>query len=176
MLISYFYCTFDDSVTQKPTAILGSIAAQLSRAVPPLLKAIRLLFNKATISGHQKEIEILDLEALLIEHLSTLPAVFILIDAVNESSSSSSLIHCLERLLQEAHNLRIFLTTTANAIALQDMDVKYVTVVEMQSHMLQEDIATFIEYKLATEPNLRSLGDKLKNDVRETVATNADAS
>jgi len=144
--------------------------------VPSLLKALRLLFNRATVSGHQKEIELNDIEATLIECLSALPAVFILIDAVNESSSSSSVINCLENLVQQTHNLRIFITTTANAISLQDIDAKFVTVVEMQSHMLQQDIVTFIEHRLGSEPNLRNLGEKLKNDVSEALTINADAS
>jgi hypothetical protein len=88
------------------------------------------------------------LENILIKHLADFTTVIILIDAVNESSYLSSLVSSLYRLMVRSKSLRILVTSTADSISLREIDPFRVTVADMQTEMVQMDIAAFVEYRL----------------------------
>ena len=173
--LGYFYCTFDNSQSQQPANILGSIVAQLSKAVPSILDSIRPIFE-ALSDTHKSPVELPTLEAALREHSARFKRVFVLIDAINESIHLSTITSSLRKMLEQSQNLRVLVTSIADASSLQAIDPTRVVVVEMHSNLLQKDIAAFVENWLQSNENLRHVSAKLKSDIKNTLLLDANGS
>jgi len=174
--LGYFYCTFDNSQSQQPANILGSIVAQLSKVVPSILDSIRQIFEGALSDTHLSPVELPALEAALREHSARFKKVFVLIDAINESIHLSTIKSSLRKMLEQSQNLRVLVTSIADASSLQAIDPTRVVVVEMHANLLRKDIATFVENCLQSNENLRSVSAKLKSDIKNTLLRDANGS
>lgn len=174
--IAYFYCSFGNTASQDPLNIFGSLVAQLSQTMPSILDTIRPVFEGTRSQSHRPPIEITLLENSIIQHSSKDRRILFLIDAINESGCMPSIITSLLKLAEQSTNLRILVTTTADAATLEKIAPSYVTVVDVGSGIMQDDIEKFVYHRLENDETLRNVSSTLKETIRKTLLKDADGS
>ncbi|KAL9097486.1 MAG: hypothetical protein Q9165_000382 [Trypethelium subeluteriae] len=152
---------------RDPVNILGSLIVQLAEKVPPVLDA----YQAKSLSP--KGLKVQELEDQILDHCKVLERFYILIDALNESSSSSSIVTSFSRIVQGAGNVGIFMTSTPDAET-QDILQGQLIPVDMRPQWIEEDVRFFVNVKIQQTPSLRDLSEKIKSDIRQTVVEKAD--
>lgn len=174
LYFAYFYVTIGDTASQDPRNILGSLVAQLSGYEPWILEDIRQLYNSvAQNQTHRQPIEISALENAVVKIASGTKPVFLLVDAINESSELALVEPLLLRLADLTPNLRILVTTTAvSTSALPE----YAKTLNVSAGMMRNDIDTYIQHRFKQDETLKSLPLKLKAEIERTLLHKADGS
>lgn len=165
--VVFFYCSFDNAASQDPVNILASLVAQLAEKAPQILdvyKARYLSPDRPTV---------LELEDQIIDHSRTRDRLYIFIDAVNESSSSVSIIKSLSRIVQASKNVGILMTSTPE-VGAQEMMQNWVKPVDMQKQRIENDITLFVNVRIQQSPTLRSISETIKLKIQRTVVQKAD--
>ena len=168
---AYFYCTFSDNASHYPLNILGSFIAQLSGTTPSILDDIRPVYMENKHSkARSQNLDIALLEDSIIKH-SAGKTVILLIDAINEGSHVDLVKRSVLRLADQATNIRILLTSTADFIPRS-----HAVTVNMNADIIRNDIESFIHYRLEKDEALRNLSPKLQREIRTTLLEDADGS
>jgi len=171
--LAYFYCAFGNTSSQDPVNIFGSLIAQLSFMMPSMLDSIRPIFDEIRGQAHRHPIELPLLEESIIKHSSGERRVLILIDAINESAHMTKIISSLLRLAEQLKNLRILVTSTADAASLREICPTRAKIVDMNPDIVQYDIETFVDQRLEKDGTLSNVSGNLKSDIRRALLKDA---
>lgn len=173
--IAYYYCSFDNEPSQRLSNILGSIIAQLTAQDHALLESIRPLYRERSRSLHRPPIELDKLVSILFQHISNhIGEVYILVDALNETSEGHDFMLILSTWMKRCKNIRTVITTTTRVTP--SLDNMPIETIEVVPDTIKADIALFITQAITTRRTLLQLDDKLKDDIRDTLTRNADGS
>jgi hypothetical protein len=172
--VLYFYCSFDDLVTQIPVNILASFIVQLSHQVPELLDDFIPEYFKAKQHSIPPQFSIEQLEEIFLRHTKGLPRVFLFLDAVNECQDPSATTELLLRLALRCSNLRMLITSTRDLNSREPSSTLQTLVVQMNPSSVTKDISVFVDDMLALDKSLRNNTKELKAKIRLTVLSRAD--
>jgi len=162
--IAMFYCDFHHQQEQTAIIIMGAILKQLLIR-ETIVENVRRAFQKAKKEVGGRGLRLPDIIQMLKQALTTLPRVFICIDALDECLHKHllDLLVSLKDILQESPRTRIFFTGRPQV----EVDVKryFATGVTIPISPETHDIKIYLEKKLEMDPEPLAMSDDLREDI-----------
>lgn len=163
---AFFYCDFRQRESQDPVNVLGSLTAQICYQLESYHGDLERTFQHSLHSGKRPSI------ALLREALCTLSAsanIILLVDAIDECGERQELLDTFNSLSSVSANISILLTSR-HELDIQDALVTFGHVsVEDWIKEIDEDIETYINYRLESDLRLSRLKPSIKDEVRSSI-------
>ena len=115
-----------------------------------------------------------ELEKALITCAEDLEAVYLFVDVVNESERTMDILQSTSSIATASGNVFIIITSTPDSKLREDASGLKLRVVDMHPMVLESDIASYTDSRLATSPVLRVLNLELKADVWKKLLEQSD--
>jgi len=169
------YCDYQTQKDQSAVNIIGSLLSQVALGAGQIPSAIKRAFELKQ-RGHQA-IRLPEMLKLFVKTVSSIERVYICFDAIDEllPENRSELLRALRQIIQDAPNIRLFLTGRPHIRG--DLD-KHLTKGAYVIHIVadQGDIAEYVSRKIEDDddggdPDL--MPDDLKNDILKTMLEKA---
>ncbi|KAJ6436336.1 Ankyrin repeat-containing domain protein [Purpureocillium lavendulum] len=148
--LAYFYCTLGNAASQEPVNIIGSLAAQLSFAIPSILDDLRPIFAEAKRES----------------------SIVIMIDAINESTQWKEIIRSLLTFSEQLKDIHILVSTTKDVASLNELCPE-AKIVDMKPATVQHDIAAYVHQYLENDETLKIINSDVKADIKSIVVNSA---
>jgi hypothetical protein len=163
-LVTYFYCDFRDPKKQDVSGLLASLVAQLSAKSDPCSHILSTLYSECDAGSRQPgDHALMDcLDKML--RVEGQPAIFIIIDAIDECPNGTGVVPPRERILETVEklvnskipNVRICVTSRPEA------DIQ-ASLASLASHSISlhneagqnKDIADYIRSVVYSDRNMR---------------------
>ncbi|KAM3427845.1 hypothetical protein MY4824_009198 [Beauveria thailandica] len=177
-LVTYFYCSYNDSSSQEPRNILGSLVAQLCQQ--------RAVIRHAVLSAYQESksrnslIDLVQVPMLLslIERITRALSdeIFLFVDAADECGDNLAAV--LEALFKAVTNgvsgrVRLMLSSTENVAQTIRDNVTLHRVptneVKLDVAMVSNDINAYVTNRFARESKLKRLRPDLQASLIKTI-------
>ena len=163
-----FYCDFLAQQEHSTTSMLGAILKQLvSRGEIP--EHIRQTFQEAKKEFGGRGLRLPDLMEIMKKVVTTLPRVFICIDALDESTPKHrrELLGSLREIVRVSANTRLFLTGRPH---IGDEIMKcFGKVVRILISPTREDIRSYLEMRLDNDTDPDIMDDELRADIMRVI-------
>jgi hypothetical protein len=163
--VIYYYCSFHLSSSQELVYLLGALLVQLSETCPDILDELQESFKKRALPQPDVLIN------LLLKYTRSLSKLFIVVDAINESSESAKILDALLTLLESSHNIRIMVTSTTSP------PVSNPTISILRAQMRPStnriDIEAFLDTHLTSVPALQRLPEHIKSRIKKVLLEKA---
>ena len=172
--VLYLYCDYQTQKDQSAVNILGSLLSQAAMGASQIPSEIRRTFERKQ-RGRQA-LRLPEVLKLFVNTISSTERVYICFDAMDEllPQNRSELLRALRQIIQDAPNIRLFLTGRPHIRGELD---KYLTKEADTIHIVadQGDIAEYVSRRMEDDeddggPNL--MPDDLRNDILETMLEN----
>ncbi|KAM5521489.1 hypothetical protein FOXYSP1_15380 [Fusarium oxysporum f. sp. phaseoli] len=165
---AYYYCYFGHH-QDEAAPFLRWIITQLSRQAEVVSTLMHDLFKRG---GEPSITELFD---ALEQILQVFSCVYIVIDAVDESSPRDNLLEVIHTLVinQRFSNLQI-LVTSREYIDIERVMEKVSVSVPMSNELVKQDIRLHVQSILRSNPKFRCWSDDLLIEVEESVSTKAE--
>jgi len=167
------YCDYQTQKDQSAVNMIGSLLSQVALGARHIPSEIQHTFELKQ-RGRQA-LRLPDMLKLFVKAVSSTERVYICIDAVDEllPQNRSELLRALRQIIQDASNIRLFLTGRPHIRGELD---KYLTNRAYIIHIVadQGDIARYVSRKMDDDdgdPDL--MPDDLKNDILKTMLDKA---
>jgi hypothetical protein len=165
----FFYCHSGNTASQLPVNVFGALLAQLCQIRPDMLSEIRLLLKSDNHLIPQSQLSISELIRLLNQVLESLPPSYVLVDALNETPHYRQIVSLLGSLCHSCPNLRVLVTSTSDP----PVKGKQLSVRQMASSAVDHDIGVYVDHRLKTEPSFIGLSERIKTEIKLTIAAGA---
>ncbi|KAJ4147548.1 hypothetical protein LMH87_002060 [Akanthomyces muscarius] len=169
-VVSYFYCSYNESSSQEPRNILGSFIAQLCRQRSTVRHTVLAAYQESKTRNSSHELVQVPMMVSMIKKVTPaiLKDVFLLVDAVNECGEN--LVAALEAVCQVVMGgggrVRLVLSSTENvAQTVQDTISLYSLPskeVNLDLSRVSSDINSYITARFSREPKLKRLRHELQ--------------
>ncbi|GIC90547.1 uncharacterized protein Aud_006982 [Aspergillus udagawae] len=162
--VIYYYCSFHLNSSQELVYLLGALLVQLSETCPDILAELQT-FKKRTLPLPDVLIQ------MLLKYTGALSELFIVVDAINESSESAKVFDALLTLLESSDNIRIMVTSTTSP------PVSNPAISILRSQMRPStnriDIEAFLDTQLQSVPALQRLPEYIKSRIKKVLLEKA---
>ena len=162
------YCDFLSQQEQSTTNMLGAILKQLvSRG--GITEHIREAFRKAKKEFGGRCLRLPDLVEIMKKAVTSLPQVFICIDALDECTPKHrrELLKSLREIVRVSANTRLFLTGRPHV---RDEITKWFgKVVRILVSPTQDDIRSYLEMRLDSDTDPDVMDDELRADIMRVI-------
>lgn len=101
--------------------------------------------------------------------MNTLQRCYVLIDALNETPHHRQIVSLLANMCQNCPNLRVLVSSTSDP----PVKGKLILLRLMASSAVDHDISVYVEYRLGNEPSFSGLSERIKTEIKLTMATGA---
>lgn len=92
-----------------------------------------------------------------------------LVDALNETPHARQIVSSLAKLCQTCTRLRVLVTSASNP----PFEGKQILVRPMAGNAVDHDIGLYVDHRIKTEPSFSGLSDRIKTEIKLTMATGA---
>ena len=166
--IAMFYCDFRDQREQTTTNIVGAILKQLV-GKGEVLEHVQKAFQKAKNEVGGRGLRLPDMVQMLKQAVTTLPRVFICIDALDECPPQhlSGLLVSLRDTLHESPGARIFFTGRPQVQA--EIEKRFTGSVIVPISPKVHDIERYLEKKLEMDTESDAMSDALRADILRVI-------
>jgi hypothetical protein len=148
-LVLYFYFDFSDSGKQTLNSMLRSLVLQVYQQQEKVRRQVDSLHKL----HHQ--ISTSSLTSMLRDMLSTMDDIYIVLDALDESTTRESLLDWLITVLREIKSSSCRLLVTSRMEEdIRDVLLSYITpnnVVSCQKGNVEEDVRTYVKHRIKTD-------------------------
>ena len=162
------YCDFLAQQEQSTTNILGAMLKQLaSRGGIP--SHIREAFQRAKREFGGRGLLLPDMVEIVTKTITSLPRLFICIDALDESPSKHrrEILESVQEIVRVSPNTRLFLTGRSH---IDDEIVKYFSeALRIPLSPTHGDIINYLEMRLKGDTNPHAMGAKLQADIMKII-------
>jgi hypothetical protein len=172
MCVGFHCCSLDDAASQQTPNVFGSILAQISVLEPSILESIRPLRKSGTKLIPQNNLTISQIEDLIEEVAGRFDTLYILIDALNETTFEDAIVSTLISLCKTHKNIRVLTTCTRTPPA--EIEDNNIHVENMSFNAVSADIDAYVQKRLESESSFRSLTPRLQNTIRNKLSKGAD--
>ena len=172
--VAFFYCSFSTQETQDVRTILVSLLFQLCKARPALWDDVveQYLISKHQLQYAASKMSVEECLHVLKQGSGKASGAYLFLDAVNESKQWRAVLDMVKNLLQVMPSVRIMISSTEG---LDDpFKAGEAGLVLMGWRTISEDIESYIETTIETDPHLAPLPYKLKLEIRSTLLSNND--
>ena len=162
--VAAFYCDFRNQQEQTTADITGAILKQLV-AREEALGHVKVAFQKAKRELGGRGLRLPDMVRMLKQAITTLPQVFICIDALDECLPKNlpELLESLKDILQQSPRTRIFVTGRPH---IEAEILRYFTiVVTVPVSPSTHEIKRYLERKLEIDIMRDEMSDALRADI-----------
>ena len=163
----YYYFDFSNPQKQTLGNMLYSLLAQLSSSTVP--REIIELYEDCK-KGTQ-EAAIAELVDVLIGIADRCKGMFVILDALDESSEWKALFQVLDKILKSNINLLVTSRKERDIQSALEEVVDYV--VPIEDDRVDADVNLHVQECLRTDPDLVKWGDELKQEIIETLTSGA---
>nr|POE51822.1 ankyrin repeat and sam domain-containing protein 6 [Quercus suber] len=171
--VAYFYFKASKSGNQNANDLFRSILAQLGRKEPGLS-----ILQQACDKSDHNSLDINGLERLLNACVNAYDIVFVMLDALDESSEECdarfSLLDCLGRLAHDAPKVKIFATSREVCDVSDAMEDLEAHKLSMVSSEVNADIQTYVSAQLQQHRRFQRLDWATKVLIEEKITEKAD--
>jgi len=165
------YCDYQVQKEQSAVNIIGSLFRQVNWKLPVIQSEIRRVFNESK-KRSGKSLQLTDMIQLFVQAISSIRRAYICVDAVDVllPEDRSELLRALQRIIQEAPNARLFLTTRPH---IRPEFVKHFAkegcVIDLVAD--QGDIASYVSIKIEYSKHQcpGPVTENLKDDIMKIV-------
>jgi len=162
------YCDSHARQEQSTTNMLGAMLKQLvsRRGIP---KYIRKAFREAEREFGGRGLQLPDMVDALKKTISTLPRLFICIDASDECTPKyrQELIESLREIVRVSPGARVFLTGRPN---IDDEIVRcFSKALRIPLSPTHSDINSYLEMRLNSDTDPRAMNNELRADIRRII-------
>ena len=162
------YCDFLAHHEQSTTNMLGAMLKQLvSRG--GILQHIREAFRKAKREFGGRGLLLPDMVEILKKSITSLPRLFICIDAVDECTPKHrrDILDAMQEIVRVSPNTRVFLTGRPH---INDEIVKhFAQAVRIPLSPRKGDIESYLEMRLDGDPDPNTMDDELRTDIMKII-------
>lgn len=170
--IAYFYFDFNDSNKQIFEKFLCSLVIQLSSKQDRIHASLAELYSQSNCGQHKPATD--TLLTTLRDLIKDFKHTFIIVDALDECYPREELLTSLENVANwQLQGLHVLVTSRKK----QDIEqcLRYLTTRQicLQTIQVDQDIHTYIRWRLGTDPKLRRWTASIKQEIEYTLATKA---
>ena len=174
---AYFFCSFTNFASQDPVKLIGSLLVQLCNDNPTLWTDIDARYRTeiAKRNAFCKSRSLGEVKGMLHNALGKLHNVYILVDALNESSQSVLMLSTLWDLVEQQKGVRLMFSSTEGFfLPPTKQSSPLLKTVPMTSLLVNDDIKVYVEFCLANNDRLSRLPSTLKDKIRSKLLSGAD--
>jgi hypothetical protein len=170
---AFFYFSFSDKRKQSDSDLLRSLVAQLGWREPGLSMLRQAYENaKSSVPGPD------ELEKILLASIRSCSKVYLLVDALDEcpedNETRQSVLARIERLTQDASNLKIFATSRELDSIRKSMEALAAEPLRVITRAVDADIQAYLSTELSRDRNLCELSPEMRVLIESTIASQAD--
>jgi hypothetical protein len=170
---AFFYFSFSDERKQSDSDLLRSLVAQLGWREPGL-SMLRQAYGDAKRSVLRPD----ELEKILLASIRSCSKVYLLIDALDECpedhETRQSVLARIERLTQDAPNLRILATSRELDRIRKSMEALIAEPLRVTTRAVDDDIQIYLAKEVSRDRSLRELSSEMRTLIQSTIASQAD--
>jgi hypothetical protein len=170
---AFFYFSFSDDRKQSDSDLLRSLVAQLGWREPGV-SILRQAYQdaKQNVPGPD------ELESILLASIRSCSKVYLLVDALDEcpedQETRQSVLARIERLTQDAPNLRILVTSRELDRIRKSMEALTAEPLRVITNAVDEDIQNYLAKEVSRDRSLCELSPEMRNLIESTIASQAD--
>lgn len=170
--VVYFYFDFKDPSKRTTVGMLGSLLLQLVENLPTIPLAIEKTFTKYKNNQYPTENEVLDLLKTVLGYFTR---VFIVLDALDESTERRSLLSAIDQLIRTSDlGNTSFLFTSRKEYDIENEFSKHpMSRVCIQTEEVEADVKLYVVEHIEKDERLRKLQPGLKDHIMTTLASGA---
>ena len=169
--VIFLYCDYQTQKDQSAVNMIGSLVRQVSLRPQRIPSGIKRAFDESKQEGGDG-LQLPDMVKLFVQVIGSIEVVYLCVDALDEMLTQHrlELLRALRQIIQDAPNVRLFLTGRPYIRAELD---KHLTKRALAIHIVadQGDITRYLSQKMDDDddqdPGLMT--DDLKNDIMKTM-------
>ena len=174
-VLAFYFCSFTDLSSQDPVNMLGSLLEQVCAQEPSFWSQIDVCYQKAEKGRERARLTLIEAEALFSKACEDLPALYVFVDAINESEQAAVILSTILNLVEKNSKLHVVMSSTEELFALPSQVVSSNTIiVGMTSGKVAYDISDYVESWLETHERLRRLPLRLKDKIRSKLLSSSE--
>jgi hypothetical protein len=170
---AFFYFSFSDERKQSDSDMLRSLVAQLGWREPGL-SMLRQAYGDAKRSVPGPD----ELEKILLASTRSCSKVYLLIDALDECpedhETRQSVLARIERLTQDAPNLRVLTTSRELDRIRKSMEALIAEPLRVTTRAVDDDIRLYLAREISRDRSLCELSPDMRTLIESTIASQAD--
>ena len=171
--VIFLYCDYQVQKDQSAVNMIGSLVRQAALREPMIPNEIKRAFDKSMREGGDG-LQLPDIVKLFVKVAGHTEVVYLCVDAVDEvlPKNRFEFLHALRQILQDAPNVRLFLTGRPYIRAELD---KHLTKKAFTIHILadQGDITRYLTQKMDDDEDPELMTEDLKNTILTTMVEKA---
>ena len=171
--IMFLYCDYQAQKDQSAVNMIGSLVRQAALRASLILSEIKIAFDESKIEGGDG-LQLPDMVKLFVKVAGHTEVVYLCVDAVDEvlPQHRFEFLHALRQILQDAPNVRLFLT--GRPYIRKELD-KHLTRKASAIHILvyQGDITRFLNNKMDHDEDPGLMTEDLKKNIMTTMVEKA---
>ncbi|KAM0707280.1 hypothetical protein Q7P35_005518 [Cladosporium inversicolor] len=170
---AFFYFSFSDERKQSDSDLLRSLVAQLGWREPGL-SMLRQAYGDAKRSVPGPD----ELEKIFLASTRSCSKVYLLVDALDECpedhDTRQSLLARIERLTQDAPNLRVLATSRELDRIRKSMEALSAEPLRVTTRAVDDDIQLYLAREISRDRSLCELSPEMRTLIESTIASQAD--
>jgi hypothetical protein len=170
---AFFYFSFSDERKQSDSDLLRSLVAQLGWREPGL-SMLRQAYGDAKRSVPGPD----ELEKIFLASTRSCSKVYLLVDALDECpedhETRQSVLARIERLTQDAPNLRVFATSREMDRIRKSMEALIAEPLRVTTLAVDDDIQIYLAKEISRDRSLYALSPEMRTLIESTIASQAD--
>ena len=167
--VAFLYCDYQAHKDQSAVNLIGGLVRQTALRAPRIPSEIQSAFDESKQEGGDG-LQLPDMVKLFVKVSGSIRIVYICVDAVDEvlPQHRSEFLRALQQILQDAPNVRLFLT--GRPYIRGELD-KYLTKKAYAIHIVadQDDITRYLSRKMEDDRDPGSMTEDLKNNIMKTI-------
>ncbi|RFU25926.1 hypothetical protein B7463_g10412, partial [Scytalidium lignicola] len=169
--LAYFYFDFNDSGKRDISSLVRSLITQLSAQYntmpPPLLLLYDQHKNGVKTAKDAKSVNDEALKATFRDLVAMFQNVYVVLDALDESSNCEELLHFIEAVRKwELPQLHLLTSSRQQVEIEESMEKMFSNKICLQDSEIRQDIRIYISDKLGTDKTLLKLPAHMRNEIR----------
>jgi hypothetical protein len=171
--VAFFYFSFSDKRKQSDSDLLRSLVAQLGWREPGLSMLRQAYVDaKRSVPGPD------ELEKILLASIRSCSKVYLLVDALDECpedhETRQSVLARIERLTQDAPNLRVLATSRELDRIRKSMEALIAEPLRVTTRAVDDDIQLYLAKEISRDRSLCELSPDMRTLIESTIASQAD--
>jgi hypothetical protein len=164
--LAYLFCNYKSQAVQTTSSLLAALLKQLVQNRPDLSNEIQSMYKSHSTKGTKPSVD--DILGLLKSICSKYPAVFIIVDALDEISDRGIAKNLVDKIyeLQAGKDVQLLCTSRH----LPDLTQKFGSSLMLEVKAEEEDVRQYISGQISHLPNCIQRDDELKLIVQSKIA------
>ena len=165
----YFYFDFNNPLKQAVVNMLYSFLAQLSSSAIP--SEVRQLYDRC--GNGTQEATVTQLIETVLSIADHGKRIFMIIDALDESSDWKALLKVIKTILQSSSDINLLMTSRKEHDIQVVLEHSVDYIVAIQNEKVDDDVDIYVRECLRNDSDLRKWDDELKSEIAKTLTSGA---